>query len=102
MLDATRFDRVNSETGKTDPEGTEWVGEAAELGLNVVYSQFTFQNCPEPGMHRTFQFQKVDESEGDVYGWRYEETDGPNKGRHYRDGGTGTACSPLTVLIIND
>lgn len=102
MLDANRFDRVNPVTGKTDPKGTEWVAEIAELGLKVVYSQFLLQNCPEPGMHRTFGFKKVDDSGGDVAGWRYEEANGPNKGRHYRNGGTGTACKPLTVLIIND
>ena len=56
MLDATRFDRVNPVTGKNDPEGTQWVAEASDLGdymMRVPPRTFLFENCPEPGMHRT-------------------------------------------------
>jgi hypothetical protein len=109
MLDAVLFDRVNHATGKSDPNGTHFVAEAAEIGLRPGQAPpptFSFQNCPLPGMSRCFHLVKTDVLGGDgddVMGWRYEEDNGPNKGNtSYKDPGNPQSCPPFTVLIIND
>lgn len=106
MLKAAQFDRTNPETGKTDPEGSCFVAEAAELGYRAGQRpphSFVLMDCPMPGMHRCFRQSGTDESGGDVMGWRYEEENGPNKGNtSYKDYGRAVACAPFTVLIIND
>jgi hypothetical protein len=54
-------------------------------------------------MGRCFHQTGVDESGGDVMGWRFEEDAGPNKGNtSYKEPGSPQPCPPFTVLIIND
>jgi len=97
LLDSKKFDRTN--------EGTCYVAEAAELGLRAgvpVPKTFVLHNCPKPGQHRSFKMTGVDKAGGDIYGWRFVEEDGPNKGRDFTNPGNPTICPPLTALIIND
>ena len=86
LLDAERLD--------FDPERREYVQEMSQLKglLQSIPRELTLTNCPEPGMHRSFQMDDVDKSGGDVAGWRYEEVPGPNRLRKTR----------LRVLLIND
>lgn len=91
ILDANKFDRVDSETGETDPNGDQFVAEASELRIGAPHEHVTLQNCPNPGQHRTFDFERHDWSGGDIAGWNYDEAAGPNR-----------SDTHLKVLIIND
>lgn len=94
ILDANKF-TVSSDDGT-------YVAEISDLQLRCAPVSFTLNNCPKPGMHRSFRTVGVDESGGDIAGWRYEEVDGPNKGRSW-DGGSPQKSIPiLKALIIND
>ena len=107
MYYTNQFDRVktDAEGGGVDPEGSLFVAEAAELGLKpgIHPVRFILQDCPMPGMHRLFSLVGSDRSGEDVFGWRYEEIAGPNKGNtSYKNPGRAVPCQPFTVLIIND
>lgn len=93
ILDGKQFTRCK--------DGT-LVAEISELRLSRYPSSFTLQNVPEEGMHRTFRFVDVDLSGDDVVGWRYEEMDGPNKGRSWSQRHPPKEVPVIRVLIIND
>ena len=105
-MDANNFERTNPVNGKLDPEGSCFVAEASQIGLGPGVAppkSFFFKNCPLPGMGRCFHHVGVDESGGDVMGWRFEEDKGPNCGNtSYKEPGSPKKCPPFTVLIIND
>jgi len=72
-------------------DGDTYVAEISELRMRCAPVSFTLNNCPKPGMSRSFRSTKVDESGEDIAGWRYE-VDGPIP--------KTDPC--LKVLIIND
>lgn len=100
VLYAKQFLRVDPKTGKSDPDGSCFVAKISGLEIPKFIKRphsFIIKDCPMPGMLRGFHYVGYDGNDDDIYGWRYEEDDGPNKGRRLY-----TLCDPFTVLIIND
>jgi hypothetical protein len=93
ILDAKKFSKSS--------DGT-LVVEISELQLRRAPASFTLVNFPKDGQHRSFHPVGVDESGGDVAGWRYEQDKGPNCGHSWEHGHPPVSIPVGKVLIIND
>jgi len=90
MLDATNMTR----------DDRTFIIEASEAGLPPGFTPcaMTVLNCPEKGMHRSFNYVGTDEcADGEIQAWNFEEHQGPNRGFDAVKG-----LAPLRIVIIND
>jgi len=79
-----------------------YVGELSDLELRRAPSTVLLVNCPKEGQHRTLHATEPDFNGEDIAGYKYEEDEGPNKGRCWEQGHPPKSVPPITLLLIND
>ena len=85
-----------------DPETRQYCEEVSTLQLPGIPQTILLRNAPKEGQHRSFRCVGTDDNGGDIAGWRFEEEEGPNRGRSWEEGHPPKTVTPLSILLIND
>ena len=71
-INANDLGTIQTTTLTYSKSSKTFVGEASELGLNLISATgYNIQN-PKTGNTELFKFTKRDMNDGDVMGWRYQ------------------------------